>query len=122
VAGSPKKFKSVICIGTDPIQLNLCCSVLREHGWNVLSSGSGFDGILQFGTGASDVVVLDTDGDGSEAALIAAEMKRLRPDVPIILTVRDVKALVEGAAQSADSVVPRTKTCVEVVAALENLH
>lgn len=122
MAGSRTKFKSVLCIGTDPVQLNLCCSLLRENGWNVLSAGSGYDGLLQFGTGASDVAVLDVDGDGSEAALITAEMKRLRPDVPIILTVGKAQALVEGAVQSANVVVPRGKTCIEVLAALEKLN
>lgn len=69
--------KAVLCVGNDLVNLNLRCALLREHGWRVLSSGTGQDGITRFGQETVDVVVLDLDHDGSESALIAAEMKRL---------------------------------------------
>ena len=74
-----KRNKSVLCIGNDPLGLNLRCALLKEHGWNVFSSGSGHEGVIRFGQEAVDVVVIDLNEDGTEVALIAGELKRLRP-------------------------------------------
>jgi DNA-binding response OmpR family regulator len=69
--------------------------MLRQHEWKVLSSGNGHDGILLFGQEVVNAVVVDLNDDGSEAALIIGELKRLRPEVPVIL-VKDEKVLVPG--------------------------
>ena len=58
--------KSVLCIGNDPLSLNLRCALLKEHGWNVLSSGSGYEGVIRFGQEAVDAVVVDLNDDGAE--------------------------------------------------------
>jgi len=84
---------AVLCIGNDPIHLNLRCSLLKEHGWNVLSAGSGHEGVIRFGQEAVDAVVVDLDDDGAEAALITGELKRLRPEVPVIILVTDAEGL-----------------------------
>ncbi|HTW59816.1 MAG TPA: hypothetical protein VMD99_16935 [Terriglobales bacterium] len=97
--------KVVLCIGSGAIELSFRCALLKEHGWNVISSGSGRDGIFRFGEEAVDAVVLDMNDDGSEAALIAGELKRQRPDVPIVLIVTDQKILARGATDQADAVV-----------------
>jgi CheY-like chemotaxis protein len=101
--------KAVLCIGNDLVNLNLRCALLREHGWSVLSSGTGHDGITRFGQETVDVVVLDLNHDGSESALIAAEMKRLRPAVPILMLVGDVSTLAPGATAQADAVVLKSE-------------
>lgn len=51
-----------------------------------------------------NAVVVDFNDDGSEAALIIGELKRLRPEVLIIL-VKDEKVLVPGATRQASAVV-----------------
>lgn len=79
--------------------LNLRCLHLREHGWDVLSSGSGYEGVLQFSRHIVDAVVVDLNRDGTEAALIIGELKRLRPEVPVIMLVTDEKLLAPGATQ-----------------------
>ena len=95
----------VLCIGNDPLNLNLRCSLLRECGWNVVVAGGGHEGVFRFSERHVDVVAIDLNADGSEAALITAELKRLRPNVPVILLVTDPKTLTEGATQQADAVV-----------------
>jgi len=80
---------------------------LREQGWQVLSSTSGHEGILRFTAEPVDAVVVDLNGDGAEGALIAAELKRIRPRVPVIILVVEGETLVDGALDSADAVVPR---------------
>ena len=67
---------SIFCIGNDLVPLNLRCLHLREHGWDVLSSGSGSEGVLQFSRHIVDAVVVDLNHDGTEAAWIIGELKR----------------------------------------------
>jgi len=113
--------RAVLCIGNDLVNLNLRCALLREHGWRVLSSGSGHDGVTRFGQETVDAVVLDLNHDGSESALIAAELKRQRPAVPILLLVRDMNALAQGATAQADAVVLKSEEGKTLHQALRNL-
>ena len=99
------RSKAVLCIGNDLVNLNLRCALLQEHGWRVLSSGSGHDGVIRFGRETVNAVVLDLNHDGSESALIAAELKRQRPAVPILMLVGDPNSLAPGATAQADAVV-----------------
>ena len=89
------------------------------HGWNVLSSGSGFEGVNQFTRQIVDAVVVDLDDDGSEAALIIGELKRLRPEVPVIMLVTDEKLLAPGATKQADAVVIKSQEEHSLIDALK---
>ncbi len=113
--------KAVLCIGDDLVNLNLRCALLREHGWLVLSSGSGHDGVTRFGQETVDAVVLDLNHDGSESALIAAELKRQRPAVPILILVWDMNALAQDATAQADAVVLKSEEGKTLHEALRNL-
>lgn len=113
--------KSVLCIGNDPLSLNLRCALLEEHGWNVRSSGSGYEGVIRFGQEAIDVVVIDLNDDGTEAALIAGELKRLRPGVPVVILIPDSHALVNGATQQANAVVMKSREADVLVDTLRAL-
>ena len=72
---SPARLGTVLCIGNEPVHLNLRCSFLKKHGWQVLSSGNGHEGVLRFGSKTVQVVILDLGDDGVEAALIARELR-----------------------------------------------
>lgn len=102
-----KSKSAVLCIGNDLV--NLGCSLLKEHGWQVLSSGSGHEGVIRFGQEQVDAVVVDLKGDGSESALIASELKRQRAAVPVIMLVADRAALVQGATDQADAVLLKAR-------------
>ena len=114
--------KVVLCIGNDPVSLNLRCSLLKEHGWNVLSSGSGYQGVIRFGQEHADVVVLDLNDDGAESALIASQFKRLRPEVPVIMLVRDDKTLAQDATKQADAVILKSEESGRLVGALKTVQ
>jgi len=111
----------VLCIGNDFVNLNLRCSLLREYGWNVLSSGSGHEGVIRFGQEQVDAVVLDLRGDGSESALIASELKRQRLAVPVIMLVAAREALVPGATEQADAVLLKASESRELHKTLKSL-
>ena len=116
-----RRNKSVLCIGNDPLSLNLRCALLQEHGWNVFSSGSGYEGVIRFGQEAIDAVVIDLNDDGAEAALIAGELKRLRPAVPVVIVMRDGHSLVNGATQQANAVVMKSREAEVLVDTLKAL-
>ncbi len=114
--------RTVLCIGNDPVSLNLRCLLIRQHGWNAISSGSGHDGVIRFGQEAVDTVVIDLDDDDrAEAALIAGELKRLRPNVPVIIVVTDERELANGATQQAASVVLKSQESRTLIDVLKEL-
>jgi DNA-binding NtrC family response regulator len=113
-----RRGNSVLCIGNDPVSLNQRCSLLKQHGWRVLSSGNAHEGVLRFGQEQVNAVVVDLNDDGTEAALIIGELKRLRPEVPVIL-MKGENVLATGAAQQASAVVPKSLEAVNLVAALK---
>lgn len=121
IAVTKRRGSAVLCIGNDPVHLNLRCSLLKEHGWNVLSSGSGHEGLIRFGQEVVDAVVVDLNDDGTEAALITGELKRLRPEVPVIILVTDEKALANGATQQANAVVVKSQEAGMLIGALKAL-
>jgi hypothetical protein len=110
--------RTILCIGSDIFSQYRRCAFLREHGWLVLSSTTGHGGIVQFAAELVHAVVLDVDGDGAETALIAGELKRTKATVPVILLVGEGQALLEGALNSANAVVPRVDES-ELLKALE---
>jgi len=112
------RSNSILCIGNDLVPLNLRCSLLREQGWNVLSSASGYEGVLQFSRQTVDAVVVDLNGDGTEAALIIGELKRLRPEVPVIMLATDEKLLAPGATQQANAVITKSQEDHSLIGAL----
>ena len=104
-----RRSTTVLCIGNNPVPLNLRCALLREAGWNVLSAGSGHQGVIRFGKETVDAVVVDLNDGGIEGALITAELKRLRPAVPVVILTTDENSLANGATEQANVVLPRAQ-------------
>ncbi len=113
--------KAILCIGNDPILLNFRCALLKEHGWRVISSGSGHDGVNRLGEETVDAVVLDLKADGSEAALITGELKRQRPDVPVILLWTEDISFAAGASAQADAVILKSEETTVLPETLKEL-
>ncbi|HEX4783753.1 MAG TPA: hypothetical protein VH350_05390 [Candidatus Sulfotelmatobacter sp.] len=116
-----RRADSILCIGNNPVYLNLRCLRLRQNGWTVLSSGNGHEGILRFAREVVDAVVVDLNHDGSEAALITGELKRLRNEVPIVLVISDEKPLAPGTTQQASAVILRSQEELKLVETLKTL-
>jgi DNA-binding response OmpR family regulator len=101
--------RGVLCIGGDPVNLNLRCFLLRQNGWEAESCSNGHEGIFRFAQGDIHLVILDLNSDGAESALIAAELKRQNPATPIIMLVANKEALLAGATDQADAVVLKSE-------------
>ena len=104
-----RRGQTVLCIGDDHVALNLRCSLLKERGWTVVSSGGGHEGVRLFQKEKADAVVVDLNDDGAESALITSSIKRIRSDVPVVILVTDANKLAPGATRQADAVVAKSE-------------
>jgi two-component system, NtrC family, response regulator GlrR len=93
---------TILLVDDKPDHLLLVSNVLTRRGFRVLTALSGEDGIRLFSMTGADLVVLDYYMPGLDGGATAREMRRLRPEVPIIifsgaLTLPDrVMAMIDG--------------------------
>jgi CheY-like chemotaxis protein len=118
---SQRRRVTILCIGDDPIQLNLRCSFLRERGFEVLSSTNGYEGLILFGQQPVEAVILDLDDGDAESSLVAGELKRTRPEIPVIMLVAERPALGQNGSQCASAVLPRTEMPEGVLRTLRDI-
>jgi len=97
--------KTVLCVGNDLVNLNLRCARLKKEGWITLSAGSGHDGLLLSARERIDAVVLDLNEDGSESALIAAQLKKQNASLPVLMLVQDKANLALGVSEQGDAII-----------------
>lgn len=76
--------KTVLCVDDEKIGLRVRKIMLESHGFKVLTADSGMQGLALFEDHEVDVVVLDYYMPGLNGGQVAAEMRRRRPEVPII--------------------------------------
>jgi CheY-like chemotaxis protein len=76
--------KTVLCVDDEKIGLRVRKIMLESHGFKVLTASSGQQGLELFDRHAVDLVVLDYYMPDLHGGQVAAEMRRRRPDVPII--------------------------------------
>jgi DNA-binding response OmpR family regulator len=94
---------TLLCIHQDPTQLSL----LKENGYELLTATNGTDGLRLFMSRPVDAVVLEHQAGIVDGSVIAAEIKRVRPKVPIVMLV-DQLELPDGVLESADALVAKS--------------
>jgi DNA-binding response OmpR family regulator len=94
---------TLLCIHRDPDQLSL----LQENGYELLIATNGHDGLRLFASQPVDAIVLDYHLGLSDGALVANEIKRLRPTVPIVMLADNLE-LPDGALNSVDALVTKS--------------
>ena len=94
---------TVLCIHSDPQQLTL----LREKGYGLVTATNGRDGLRLLMSRPVDAVVLEYYLGLSDGAMVADEIRRARPDVPIIM-VADPVQLPHTALKSVDTLVDKS--------------
>lgn len=75
----------ILCIDDEELGLRVRKLVLERAGYRVLTGIDGTAGLSLFASELVSAVVLDYYMPGMNGGEVAAEMRRLRPEVPIIL-------------------------------------
>lgn len=94
---------TLLCIHRDPAQLSL----LQENGYDLVTATSGSDGLRLFVSRPVDAIVIDYHLGLLDGAVVAAEIKRIRPGVPIVM-LADSLELPSDALKSADALVVKS--------------
>jgi response regulator RpfG family c-di-GMP phosphodiesterase len=94
---------TLLCIHRDPAELGL----LKENGYELVTTSNGRDGLRLVMSCSVDAVVLEHETGLIDGAAIAAELKRVRPQIPIVMLV-DHLELPDGDLKSVDALVAKS--------------
>jgi CheY-like chemotaxis protein len=81
----PRPSKTVLCIDDHENALAGWSLYLQGAGYLVLGATKPDEGLQLFGTNPVDAVLLDYSMPGMDGTEVAQAMKRIKPDVPVIL-------------------------------------
>jgi len=94
---------TLLCIHRDPAQLSL----LQENGYELVTATNGSYGLRLFMSRPVDAVVLDYQLGVLDGGVVAAEIKKVKPQVPIVMLAEDVE-LPDDALKSVDALVAKS--------------
>jgi CheY-like chemotaxis protein len=94
---------TLLCIHRDPGQL----LHLEENGYRLVTATNGGEGLRLFMSRTVDAVVIEYHLGLLDGAVVASEIKQVRPHVPIVM-VCDNLELPEDALKSVDAIVVRS--------------
>ena len=94
---------TLLCIHRDPAQLK----VLEENGYRLLTAANGSEGLRLFTSRQVDGIVLEHELGLLDGAVVAAEIKKIKPQLPIVMLV-DSLELPDGTLKSVDAFVTRS--------------
>jgi CheY-like chemotaxis protein len=79
------KAPAVLCIDDEPDAIQIRRMLLESEGYKVFDAGTGEEGLRQFQNNQIDVVILDYWMSGMNGLVVAREIKKLQPSIPIIV-------------------------------------
>jgi two-component system response regulator GlrR len=94
--------KTLLLIDDQPDELSLRKIILEHSGYTVLTAVSGREGLQLLASDAIDEVLLDYQMPEMNGGMVAAEMRKTHPGVPILLISgcvslpKSVRRLVDG--------------------------
>jgi DNA-binding response OmpR family regulator len=91
---------TLLCIHRDPAQLSL----LQENGYELVTATNGCDGLRLFMSRPVDAIVLEYHLGLLDGGLVAAEIKKVKPELPIVMLTDNVE-LPDGALSAIDALV-----------------
>ena len=77
--------KTLLCVDDNQNSLKICKIILEDIGYKVLTASGAREGLEVFASSAIDAVILDYQMPEMNGELVAAEMKRTKPRVPILM-------------------------------------
>jgi DNA-binding response OmpR family regulator len=94
---------TLLCIHRDPAQLTL----LRENGYELVTATNGSEGLRLLMSRPVDAIVLEYHLGLLDGAVVAAEIKKAKPQLPIVMLTDNLE-LPEGALKSVDALVTKS--------------
>ena len=94
---------TLLCIHRDPEHLSL----LKEQGYGLITAANGSDGLRLLMSQPVDAVVLEYHLGLLNGAVVASEIKQVRPELPIVMVADDLE-LPEGSLKSVDALVKKS--------------
>lgn len=94
---------TLLCIHRNPAQLSL----LQENGYELVTATSGSEGLRLLMTRPVDAIVLEYHLGLVDGAGVAAEIKKVKPQIPIVMLAEDLE-LPDGALKSVDALVTKS--------------
>jgi len=107
---------TVLCIHRDPNQL----TVLQEKGYRLIAATNGSEGLRLLMSCQVDAVVLEYFLGLLDGAIVADEIRHVRPHLPIVM-VADPLGLPPGALKSVDTLVNKSDGAHSLCAAVDFL-
>ena len=80
-----RRQKTLLCVDDNQSSLKIWKIILEDFGYKVLTASSGSEGLEVFASNAIDAVILDYQMPEMHGELVAAEMKRTNPEIPILM-------------------------------------
>ncbi len=101
-----RRSKTLLCVDDNQSGLNTCKIILEDFGYTVLTASSSREGLEVFASNAIDAVILDYRMPEMNGELVAAEMRKTSPRVPILMLSGCV-SLPESALQLVDEFIAK---------------
>lgn len=98
----PRRKHTILCVDDNQVAVSGWSLYLQQHGYAVISAFSPDEGLQRFATQPVSAVILDYNMPERDGTAVSALMKRMKPEVPIILFTgvsempTDVLATVDG--------------------------
>ncbi len=101
-----RRQKTLLCVDDNLSSLKICKIILEDFGYKVITASSGREGLEVFASLAIDAVILDYQMPEMNGELVAAEIRRTNPRIPILMLSGWV-SLPESALQLVDEFVAK---------------
>jgi DNA-binding response OmpR family regulator len=108
--------QALLCIYRDPAQLNL----LAQSGYELLTVSNGHEGLRLFMSRSVDAIVLDYQLGLLNGGVVAAEIKKVKPQVPIVMFA-DSGNLPDEALKAVDALVAKSEGPQSLLATIRSL-
>jgi CheY-like chemotaxis protein len=100
------RHRILLCVDDDPSSLDLRQQLLELAGFQVIATTDAKQGLELFRTRPVDAVILDYQMPGMNGGELAEAMKRIQPDIPVMI-VSALPWLPEDAPQCIDAFVSK---------------
>jgi CheY-like chemotaxis protein len=111
----------VLCIDDSQAVLECERAFLEAFGYTVLTAPSGSEGLELASSHLVDVVIVDYSMPEMNGQQVAIEMRRLRPEAPIIMLSGAVD-VPEHALKSVDAFIAKDRLASQLLPAIAQLH